>query len=93
MLGSETRPRNGDEDRDVVAAGAGDEIEKRIEVADQRHRALVEGDALAEDRQPAADELEAADRLDAGHRAGQPHRAAELGVEAAATHEDAGAAR
>ena len=59
-------------------AGAGDQIDERIEVADQRHGSLVEGDALAEDRQPAADEFERADRLHVGDRPGQANRAAEL---------------
>ena len=46
-----------------------DEVDLRVEVADELQRALVEVDALAEDQHAAAAQVELADRLDVGGRA------------------------
>ena len=79
---------DGDDGGDVLGHGARDEVDLRVEVADELQRALVEVDALAEDQQPPAAHLELADRLHVGGGALQPEVAAELDVEAAAAHED-----
>ena len=93
-VGGEGDPRrrdpavDGDDRGHVAGLGLGDEVDLRVEVADQLQRALVEVDALAEHEQPAAAQVELADRLDVGGGALDPQRAAELDVEAAAAHED-----
>ena len=63
---------HGDDRGDVAGGGAGDEMDLRVEVADQLQRALVELDALAEHHQPAAAQVELADRLDVGGGALHP---------------------
>ena len=88
IFGAETRPSTVTIAVTSVGLGLGDEVDLRVEVADQLQRALVELDALAEHDQPAAAQVELADRLDVGGGALDAERAAELDVEAAAAHED-----
>src|SRR5690606_2571424 len=80
--------RYGHEDGDVGPFRGRHEMDHRVEVADQRHLALGEDDALADNGKTAADQLEAADRPYAGDRSGQLDAAAEFDVQSTATHED-----
>src|SRR5690606_10131782 len=56
---------------------------------DERHRALVEGDALAENGQPTTNQLETAYRLDVGDGAGQLYASAQFRIKTTSAHEDA----
>ena len=79
---------HGDDRRHVARSRARDEVDLRVEIADELQRALVEVDALAEDREPAAAQIELADRHEIVRRPGDPQLAAEFDVETAPPDED-----
>ena len=73
ISGAETRPSTVTMAVTSLRAGLGDEVDLRVEVADELQRALVEVDALAEDQDAPAAQVELADRLDVGGRALHRH--------------------